>query len=277
MTKKLKDIVKQSFINVDENSVSKKDIEYLIKETFSLTHTDFILKQDEEFSDDLLINKLEELKSGKPVEYVLGYSYFCKNKFEVNNNTLIPRSETEDLVYRTLELVEELKKDSLIILDIGSGSGCIAITLNKLIKDSKVDSVDISLEALEVCNRNNKINNTNVNFYKSDCFENVNDKFDVIISNPPYIDEDTYVQDSVLKYEPHTALFADNHGLAIYEKIISNIGSYINRPSIAAFEISPDLVSRLSKLIEDKLTNVDYYFEKDLNNFDRFLFIKFKK
>lgn len=277
MTKKLKDIVKESFINVDENSVSKKDIEYLIKETFSLTHTDFILKQDEMFSDELLYSKLEELKKGKPVEYVLGYSYFCLNKFEVNENTLIPRSETEDLVYRTLELIKETKINKPRILDIGSGSGCIPITIYKMIETLKIDSVDISLKALEICKRNNELNNTKVNFFQSDCFENINDKYDLIISNPPYIDEDTYVQESVLKYEPHTALFADNHGLAIYERIIANIEKYISRPGLAAFEISPDLVDRLSLLVNNQLINVDYYFEKDINGFDRFLFIKFKK
>ena len=88
----------------------------------------------------------------------------------------------------------------------------------------------------------------------------------VIISNPPYIDKDTYVQESVLKYEPHTALFAENRGLAIYEKIISNVSNYINRPSLVAFEISPDLVARLEKLIKDNLNDVEYFFEKDLND-----------
>ena len=103
MTKKLKDIVTQSFINVDENNVSKRDIKYLIKETFSLTETEFILKQDEYFDDEVLQVKLEELKTGKPVEYVLGYAYFCGDKFLVDQNTLIPRGETEDLIYKIKE------------------------------------------------------------------------------------------------------------------------------------------------------------------------------
>ena len=194
----------------------------------------------------------------------------------MTKDTLIPRSETEDLVYKTIELIKKNKIDNPRILDIGTGSGCIPITLNKMINGSIVESVDISFEALEIAEGNNKINNTKVKFYLSDCFENVEGKFDVIISNPPYIDRETYVQESVLKYEPHSALFADNKGLAIYERIIENLSLYIKRPSLVAFEISPDLVDRLDKLIKENLTKCDYFFEKDMNGFDRFLFISFK-
>ena len=276
MTKKLKDIYSQSLIYVDEINVSKRDIEYLIKETFSLTNVDFILKQDESFDDALFVDRLEELKKGKPVEYILGYASFCLLKFKVDENTLIPRSETEDLVYRTIEFVKKMGLRKPRILDIGSGSGCISITLNKMLIDSIVESVDISSKALEVAKENNVLNNTNVEFYHSDCFEKVNGTFDVIISNPPYIDRNSYVQESVLKYEPHTALFADDNGLAIYKRIIEKLLSYINRPSIVAFEISPDLVDRLEMLIKEHLGECEHSFEKDLNGFDRFLFISLK-
>ena len=276
MTKKLKDIYSQSLIYVDEINVSKRDIEYLIKETFSLTNVDFILKQDKSFDDALFVDRLEELKKGKPVEYILGYASFCLLKFKVDENTLIPRSETEDLVYRTIEFVKKMGLRKPRILDIGSGSGCISITLNKMLIDSIVESVDISSKALEVAKENNVLNNTNVEFYQSDCFEKVNGTFDVIISNPPYIDRNSYVQESVLKYEPHTALFADDNGLAIYKRIIEKLLSYVNRPSIVAFEISPDLVDRLEMLIKEHLGECEYSFEKDLNGFDRFLFISLK-
>lgn len=276
MTKKLKDIYSQSLIYVDEINVSKRDIEYLIKETFSLTNVDFILKQDESFDDALFVDRLEELKKGKPVEYILGYASFCLLKFKVDENTLIPRSETEDLVYRTIEFVKKMGLRKPRILDIGSGSGCISITLNKMLIDSIVESVDISSKALEVAKENNVLNDTNVEFYLSDCFEKVNATFDVIISNPPYIDRNSYVQESVLKYEPHTALFADDNGLAIYKRIIEKLLSYVNRPSIVAFEISPDLVDRLEMLIKEHLGECEYSFEKDLNGFDRFLFISLK-
>ena len=116
--------------------------------------------------------------------------------------------------------------------------------------------------------------NTNVKFYLSDCFENVQDAdFDLIISNPPYIDRDTYVQESVLKYEPHSALFADNHGLAIYEKIIINSTKYLKKHSLLAFEISPDLKEGLTELTNKYIPNSKYYFEEDINGFIRYLFI----
>ena len=273
MTKKLKDILKQSLIYVDDNNVSKRDIQYLIKETFSLTETEFVLKQDELFDDALLMDKINELITGKPVEYVLGYSYFCGNKFEVNENTLIPRGETEDLIYKTIEKIKEEKMEVKKVLDIGSGSGCIPIALSKMVPGVQFESVDISSKALEVARRNNELNGTNVNFYLSDCFENVIGKFDLIISNPPYIDRDTYVQDSVLKFEPHSALFAEDHGLAIYEKIITSLNNYINDKAIVAFEISPDLVERLIVLIDKNLKRHKYCIEKDINGFDRYLFI----
>ena len=274
MTKSLKDIISQSLINVDENNVSKRDILYLIKETFSLTEAGLVLKQNEFFDDELLNEKIKELKEGKPVEYVLGYAYFCGLKFEVNQNTLIPRGETEDLIYRTKEILKENNIIPSKILDIGSGSGCIGISLNRIYSNSNVESVDISMDALDVAKRNNDLNNTNVKFYLSDCFENVQDAdFDLIISNPPYIDRDTYVQESVLKYEPHSALFADNHGLAIYEKIIINSTKYLKKHSLLAFEISPDLKEGLTELTNKYIPNSKYHFEEDINGFIRYLFI----
>ena len=273
MINKLKDIVNNSLGYVLGDYVSKRDIMYLIKETFSLSDVDLILKENELFDDEVLNNRLIQLVEGLPVEYIVGYAYFLKMKFKVTSDTLIPRGETEDLIYHTINLMKEVGITSPRILDIGSGTGCIAISLNKMVPDSNVDSVDISSYALEVSEYNNELNGTNVKFYQSDCFENVNDKFDVIISNPPYIDRDSYVQKSVLLYEPHTALFADNKGLAIYENIIKNAKNYIKNKAILTFEISPDLKEGLSKLVEENFPSSRYYFEEDINGFIRYLFI----
>lgn len=273
MINTLKNIYNNSLIYVDENNVSKKDIEYLLKETFSLTTTDFILKQNECFDDEIFLKRFEQLKEGKPVEYVLGYSYFCNLKFEVTQDTLIPRSETEDLVLLIKEMIDEKQMKDLNILDIGSGSGCIPITLNKFYSNAHIESVDISKKALKISQNNNVLNKTKVDFYHSDCFENVKSKFDIIVSNPPYIDRETYVQESVIKYEPHLALFADNHGLAIYEKILKEVNNFTNEGAIIAFEISPDLEEGLIKLIEKYLNKVEYSFKKDINGFLRYLFI----
>lgn len=270
MIKKLRTIVSEALHNINDN-VSKRDINYLIKETFSISDIDLVINLDKEFDDDALVNKLKLLKEGMPVEYVLGHAYFCENKFKVTKDTLIPRNETEELVYKVKEYC---KKENPRILDIGSGTGCIAITLNKLINGSKVDSVDISNGALEVAKENNILNRTSVNFYISDCFENVHDKFDVIVSNPPYIDEDSYVQESVIKYEPFTALFAKNRGLEIYERILKRASKYLNESYLIAFEISPEQKDELSKMVEENLSFSRYWFEEDMNNNIRFLFVE---
>jgi len=143
-----------------------------------------------------------------------------------------------------------------------------------------VDSVDISNEALLIAKENNKRLNAKVNFYLGDCLQEArknNKKYDVIVSNPPYIDPETYVQDSVLKYEPHLALFADNHGLAIYQKIFKDANYVLNDKYIMGFEISPDLESGLTALVKTYFPDAEYEFVKDMNGFIRFLFVTSKK
>ena len=121
---------------------------------------------------------IKELESGIPVQYIVGNVDFYGNTFKVNKNTLIPRFETELLVEKTIKYINKYFNNEIKILDIGTGSGCIAITLNKLLDNSRVTAVDISKNALDVARENNKINNTDVNFIESDVFSNINDKYD---------------------------------------------------------------------------------------------------
>ena len=167
------------------------------------------------------------LGQGIPVQYIVGNVDFYGNTINVNKNVLIPRFETELLVEKTIKYINKYFSRSVDILDIGTGSGCIAITLNMEIK-SNVDAVDISDEALSVAIENNKLNNTNVNFYISDVFSNVNKKYDVIISNPPYIAYDEEIMDIVHSNEPHLALYADDNGLYFYDKILRECKDYLN-------------------------------------------------
>lgn len=256
-----------------KDSVSKKDILYLIKETFSISDVDLILNQNEQYDNSVLVERLKEFQEGKPVEMILGYANFKGLKFKVTKDTLIPRSETEELVNRTIEYIKRNNINAKRIIDIGSGTGCIAIAMNKAYSDAIVDSVDISKAALDVAIINNVENNTKVNFYFSDCFDNVADaKYNVIISNPPYIDRESFVQESVLKYEPHMALFAENHGLSIYEKMIKNASKYVDENCIIAFEISPEQEKALSIMFDTYLSDFNYWFEEDINNNKRYLF-----
>lgn len=215
---------------------------------------------------------LQLLKEGKPVQYIVGNVDFYGNNFLVNENVLIPRFETELLVEKTIKRINDYFDNCVDILDIGTGSGCIAITLDKKVK-SNVDGVDISEDALLVAKKNNILNNSNVCFYQSDVFSNVKKKYDVIISNPPYISYDEEIMDVVYNNEPHMALFADNNGLYFYDKILCGCKSYLKDKFIIAFEIGYRQGKEVKELVYKYLDDVSVYIEKDYSDKDRFVFI----
>ena len=224
--------------------------------------------------DKDLDTALKELESGIPVQYIVGNTNFYGYDFKVNRNTLIPRFETELLVEKTYNYIKKyFNKDNIKILDIGTGSGCIAITLNKLLNSCDITGIDISSEALEVAKENNISNNANVKFIESDLFSNVNERYDVIISNPPYISYDEEIMNIVWNNEPHLALYAPDNGLYFYDKIIKDSSKYLNDKFIMAFEIGykqgEDIVKIVNKYYKD--TNISV--EKDYSGRDRFVFI----
>lgn len=216
---------------------------------------------------------IKELESGIPVQYIVGNVDFYGNTFKVNNNTLIPRFETELLVEKTIKYINKYFNNEIKILDIGTGSGCIAITLNKLLDNSMVTAVDISKDALDVARENNKINNTDVNFIESDVFSNINDKYDVIISNPPYISYDEDIMDVVYNNEPHMALYADDNGLYFYDKILRECRKYLNDRFLIAFEIGYKQGNDILNIVNKYFDNVNISLEKDYSGRDRFIFI----
>lgn len=214
----------------------------------------------------------QKLLEGYPIQYLIGYVDFYGYKINVNENVLIPRYETEYLVEKTINYSKKMFDGKLDILDLGTGSGAISIVLGKKL-DSNVTGVDISDKALEVARNNALQNNININFIKSDMLENVTGKYDIVISNPPYIDSKEKIMDSVKKYEPHLALYAKDNGLYFYKNILSNIKPYLKEKFIIAFEIG----WWQGKLIE---TIAKEYFEdskvltlKDLTNRDRYIFV----
>ena len=219
-------------------------------------------------------NKLEEnikrLENGEPVQYIVGNVDFYGLTFNVDKRVLIPRFETEGLIEKVLKLID---KDNLKILDIGTGSGCIAITLKHELKNSIVDACDISKDALEVAKSNAKLNNTDINFIQSDLFSNIHDKYDLIISNPPYIAYDEEIDEIVKNNEPHLALYADDKGTYLYKEIFKDALNYLNDKYILAFEIGymqgDILVHEAQKYFKD----ANIYTEKDLAGKDRYLFI----
>ena len=212
------------------------------------------------------------LEEGLPVQYIVGEVDFYGNIFKVNKNVLIPRFETEQLIEITMEYINDRFDGCVDILDIGTGSGCIAITLKKNIR-CNVDAVDISSDALEVAEYNKKLNNVDINLFKSNMLSNVSEKYDVIISNPPYIGREEDIQGIVEKNEPHIALYADNDGLYYYEEILKNCKKNLKDNFIIAFEIGKSQGKLVKDIALKYLDNIDVFIKKDLNNLDRFVII----
>lgn len=221
---------------------------------------------------ELLEDGIKKMESGIPLQYIVGNVDFYGLNFIVNENVLIPRFETELLVEKTISYINKYFTNDLEIVDLGTGSGCIAITLSKKL-NVRVDAVDISASALEVAKKNNIINNTNVNFYLGNMLEPLSKKYDVIISNPPYIAYDEEIMDIVKNNEPSIALYADNNGLYYYEEIIKNCKNYLNENGLLAFEIGYMQASSIKELAK-KYLNKEAIIEKDYSNKDRFAFIK---
>ena len=219
-----------------------------------------------------LSDALNLLDSGIPVQYIVGNVDFYGYNFLVNKNVLIPRFETEELVDRTIKYVQKYFDSSVKIVDLGCGSGCISIVLSKELGIT-VDAVDISSDALDVARENCVKNNASVNFYLGNMLEPLHDKYDVIISNPPYISYDEEIDEIVKKNEPSLALYADNDGLYFYEEILKNCKKYLNNKFMIAFEIGYTQGDRIRDFALKYLGDVSVSVEKDLSNRDRFVFI----
>lgn len=215
---------------------------------------------------------IKRLDNGEPVQYIVGNVNFYGNLIEVNKDVLIPRFETEELIEQTLKFFPN-KDIKLRIADLGTGSGCIAITLKKELPYSIVDAVDISKKALMVAQNNAKLNNTDINFYLGDMLEPLKGKYDLIISNPPYLDYDEPIMDIVKNNEPSEALYAGNNGLFYYENILKNITKYLNDKYLIAFEIGYRQGDALEKLCHKYLPKSHIELKKDLQGKDRFVFI----
>lgn len=222
---------------------------------------------------DKLEDGIKRLNNGEPVQYIVGNVDFYGYKINVNKNVLIPRFETEELIFKTINLIKKNLNENIKVLDIGTGSGCISIALKKEIPGLDITAVDISEDALVVAKNNALENNCEINFIKSDLFNNIDDKYDLIISNPPYISYDEQIMDIVKKNEPHLALYAKNNGLYFYEEIIKNSSNYLNDKNIIAFEIGYLQANEIKKMAHKYYPNANIIIEKDIQEKDRFVFI----
>ena len=176
------------------------------------------------------------------------------------------------MVLNTINFIKKNFNKKIKILDIGTGSGAIAISLKKEI-NSDVYATDISKEAIEVAKENAKRNNAEVNFINTNLFDGIKEKFDVVISNPPYIRYDEEIDEIVKNNEPHLALYADNDGLYYYEEILKNVNSILNEKYLIAFEIGKDQYKEIEKIKNKYLKDAKIYLKKDLEKRDRMVFI----
>jgi len=222
---------------------------------------------------------IKRMLNDEPMNYVLGYSYFYGYKFTVNEDVLIPRPETEELVCLILSKYDEYYKGQKIDLcDVGTGSGAIAISLKKEEDNLNVCASDISERALEVSKINAKDNDAEVRFLLGSMLEPYIEnsiKVDILVSNPPYIKADEVLESSVVDYEPHVALFGGDDGLKFYREIFEKANKVVKDKGMLFFEMGYDQRERLTELARSYFKDAEIIeVLKDINNKDRMLMIK---
>lgn len=274
---KISEIIKLSnekLKNIEYVDPTREAIE-IISHVLLVNENEILLSNDLEINDNDLdeIKDLIELRSsGEPLQYVLNRAYFYNRKFYIDNRALIPRYDTEHILYRTLEVSKDFKNPD--ILEVGAGSGAISITLNLELENARIDACDISNDALEVCNINQELHNSDVNFFYSDLFGNVVKKYDIIISNPPYIKKSdlSLIPKETLK-EPLNALDGGEDGLDFYKEITKESIDYLKDGGYLIYEIGFDEVYDVYEIMNKygfKNINID----KDFQNLDRVIYGK---
>ena len=206
-----------------------ESLSFVYRSLKNLSFTDFVfaLQQEVTKEEELFVEEIyQQLAAYKPAQYIIGHADFFGMQLKVDERVLIPRPETEELVELILT---ENPEEQIRVLDIGTGSGAIALALAKNRPDWSVTAVDISQDALDLATENAKIQNLQIFLKKSDCFTEISEKYDIIVSNPPYIsrEDESEVGLNVLHSEPHLALFADEDGLAIYRRIVEDAKDYL--------------------------------------------------
>lgn len=218
--------------------------------------------------------KIVKRLENKPIQYILKKANFYGKDYYINKNVLIPRPETEELVQETHNLIKKhLKKENISILDIGTGSGVIALTLKDINPNYDITATDISKKALKVAKKNKKEHKLDIDLIKTDLFFGINKKFDVIISNPPYIPLNAFIEEKVKKNEPNIALYGGYDGLDYYKKIFANVKDILKKDYILAFEIHESLGNNLKILSKKYFPNDKILIKQDNNSLDRYLYI----
>ena len=261
-----------------EESLARFLLMYMLDESPQLFSNSFSEQMSKENENKYFSLIEKHIKEDVPLSHLVGFEYFYDRKYKVTKDVLSPRMETEELIYKVIEYVKASSKNNFKILDLCTGSGIIAITLKKELSQFSIDVVasDISEEAIKVAKENAQSHDATIKFIQSDIFNNIADKFDIIVSNPPYIDrkDEVTMQDNVLKYDPHLALFAEEEGMYFYRKIIEQANDYLNENGVIFFEIGYDQKDKIIKLADLNGYSAEVY--KDINGRDRMAFLVHK-
>lgn len=257
LVKDIRNYYCEQLCSVYDSDEAKAMTLILFEHYFNISRVEMALQPDLRLSESEMLKihfAVKDLLKNKPIQYIIGETEFCDLKFKVNENVLIPRPETSEMVR---EIVNNQQSVANSILDIGTGSGCIAISLAKMLPQSKVYALDISEKALTTAKENALNNNVNINFIHDDILSLRNDidiKFDVIVSNPPYVREmeKDEMRDNVLKWEPHNALFvSDDNPLIFYRTILGFAQSHLNDNGMIWFEINEFLAPEMTSLCKE--------------------------
>lgn len=246
----------------------------ILEDMFHLPLSEIVTRKFNDLSDNekqTINHVIQRLLEKEPIQYIVGTTEFYGLKFKVTPSVLIPRPETEELV----EWITASGKDVPRILDIGTGSGCIAISLAKLLPGSNVEAWDISQEALDVAQHNAQLNNVKVSFKKVNVLQPyvIHTPFDIIVSNPPYIQEleKKTMDENVLNYEPHTALFVEgNNALIFYDRIAELALNHLSEDGVLYFEISHSKGEKVVNLLKEKGFK-DIELQKDISGNNRMI------
>lgn len=263
-----------------EKNLSENAAMLLMMEITGKENHDLYVEFEEEISEEILKEfneKFARLLTGEPLQHILGYEYFYGHKFIVNEDVLIPRPETEELVANVLAYYDEFFNGQKVdVCDIGTGSGAIAITLKKEEENFTVTASDISEKAVATAKRNAANLEADVNFLVGDMCEPLienNIKVDILVSNPPYIPVDEEMEHSVKDFEPHVALFGGEDGLKFYRIIFERSKYLLKERSFMAFEMGYNQKENLTALAKQYFPNSKIEVIKDLSGKNRMLFI----
>lgn len=280
-TKSYQEVIQQAVLYLERSQKSPYIAERLLMDRLDWTKTDLMMHLDDKVPEHHYLQFLDDLNQyigGKPLQYIVGKEWFYGLALKVTPETLIPRPETEELVQVALNHLNKQKdKTTIRVLDIGTGSGAIAIAMKHERPFDEVTAIDISAPALQVAQRNAHEHNLDIRFLEGDLLDPVSlETFDCIISNPPYIaiEEKNLMDDSVLNYEPHMALFAANEGLSIYERLAYEVPFHLKTDGCLFMEIGFQQGEKLQKLYQQAFPDKEVTIQKDMNGLDRMLIVK---